>query len=62
MIITTECPICCGMGEIVTDWDRYLGQTVGDGDEAVRECPNCEGFGTVDCALDGTITMEVAHG
>ena len=62
MILTTECPVCCGNGEIVTDWERYLEPTAGNSDEAVAECPHCEGFGTVDCSPEVTITMEAAHG
>lgn len=49
MIIGTDCPGCCGNGEIVTDWDRYLHGHPGDkGDEAVADCPRCLGTGVVD--------------
>jgi len=41
------CERCCGNGEIVTDWDRYLKPRTGDvGDESVAECPDCNGEGT----------------
>lgn len=40
------CERCQGNGEIVTDWDRYLNSHEGDiGDEAVAECPDCNGSG-----------------
>ena len=40
------CETCCGNGEIVTDWDRYLDPEPRDkGDEAVAECPDCNGKG-----------------
>ena len=43
------CEECQGNGEIVTDWDRYLSPHKGDiGDEAVAECPVCDGTGVVD--------------
>lgn len=43
------CERCQGNGEIVTDWDRYRHPHDGDkGDEAVAECPDCNGIGTVD--------------
>lgn len=42
----SDCPRCCGNGEIVTDWDRYLHPRTGDvGDEAVADCPDCDGTG-----------------
>lgn len=42
------CPRCQGNGEIVTEWDRYLKGKADDvGDEAVAECPNCDGTGRV---------------
>lgn len=52
---TTDCPTergmcerCQGNGEIVIDWDRYLDPHDGDvGDEAVAECPDCNGDGFV---------------
>lgn len=44
-----DCPRCCGNGEIVTDWNRYLCAEDGDtGDEAVSECPDCDGSGQVE--------------
>ena len=43
-----QCECCQGNGEIVTDWDRYLHAHDGDqGDEAVAECPDCNGTGRV---------------
>lgn len=36
-----RCERCQGNGEIVTDWDQYLHPT--SGDEAVAECPDCDG-------------------
>lgn len=37
-----------GNGEIVTDWERYRHPHDGDvGDEAVAECPDCNGEGTI---------------
>lgn len=52
---TADCPTergmcerCQGNGEIVIDWDRYLDPHDGDvGDEAVAECPDCNGEGFV---------------
>lgn len=44
----TRCDRCQGNGEIVTDWDRYLhgmGTPKGGEDEAVIECPDCDGTG-----------------
>lgn len=42
----TRCERCQGNGEIVTDWDRYLQPLPEDiGDEAVAECPDCDGRG-----------------
>lgn len=41
------CQTCQGNGEIVTDWERYLHAHKGDiGDEAVAECPDCNGQGS----------------
>lgn len=43
------CGRCCGNGEIVTDWERYLKPLNGDvGDEAVAECPDCDGYGVIE--------------
>ena len=40
------CERCQGNGEIVTDWDRYIHLLNGDvGDEAVADCPDCDGTG-----------------
>jgi hypothetical protein len=40
------CERCQGNGEIVTDWERYRHPHEGDvGDEAVAECPDCNGEG-----------------
>lgn len=51
---TDTCQTCQGNGEIVTNWARYLHAHEGDkGDEAVAECPDCSGEGTVD-ALPAT--------
>lgn len=42
------CQRCQGNGEIVTDWDRYRTPHNGDvGDEAVAECPDCDGAGVI---------------
>lgn len=43
-----ECKTCRGNGEIVTDWDRYLGpaQPGDQGDEGTADCPDCDGQGT----------------
>ena len=37
------CDRCQGNGEVVTDWERYLHSQPGD--EAVAECPDCDGVG-----------------
>lgn len=43
------CKRCQGNGEIVTDWNRYLKPRAGDvGDEAVADCPDCCGYGSLD--------------
>lgn len=40
------CKTCQGNGEIVTDWERYLHGRTGDtGDEAIADCPDCDGRG-----------------
>jgi Lar family restriction alleviation protein len=46
-----QCERCQGNGEIVTDWERYRHPREGDvGDEAVAECPNCNGDGEVEAS------------
>jgi DnaJ-class molecular chaperone len=42
------CQTCQGNGEVVTDWNAYLGvdQPMSD---AVAECPDCCGAGYIDC-------------
>lgn len=50
-----DCETCQDNGEVVTDWSRYLHSHEGDkGDEAVAECPDCDGTGKVahPCASD----------
>ena len=43
-----QCERCQGNGEIVTDWERYRHPHDGDvGDEAVAECPDCNGEGAI---------------
>lgn len=43
-----RCSRCQGNGEIVRNWKRYQHPRAGDkGDEAVAECPDCDGTGTV---------------
>lgn len=40
------CTRCAGNGEIVIDHERYLHAHEGDvGDEAVDDCPDCDGSG-----------------
>lgn len=47
------CGRCQGNGEIVTDWERYLHAHDGDkGDEAVADCPDCDGSGKVEQSSD----------
>nr|DAQ12786.1 MAG TPA: protein of unknown function (DUF5351) [Caudoviricetes sp.] len=50
----TDCKRCAGNGEIVTDWDRYLGapQPRDQGDEGTTDCPDCDGTGKVDVTED----------
>lgn len=55
-----DCETCCGSGEIVTDWERYKHPHEGDvGDEAVAECPDCDGNGKIEApslaAQDGLV-------
>lgn len=46
--VTIQCDTCQGNGEIVADWERYMHAHDGDkGDEAVSECPDCNGTGEV---------------
>ena len=53
------CQMCQGNGEVVTDWDRYLHAHPGDiGDEAVAECPDCDGCGKTPAALKPFIPQE----
>lgn len=48
-----QCERCQGNGEIVTDWDRYKHPQHDDvGDEAVAECPDCDGIGRVPVTAD----------
>ncbi len=55
------CDRCCGNGEIVIDWDRYLKPLDGDiGDEAVRECSDCDGYGFVDDMGEGCEQTQTA--
>lgn len=43
------CETCQGNGEIVTNWKRYLHPRPDDiGDEAVKECPDCNGKGRIE--------------
>lgn len=56
------CDRCQGNGEIVTDWERYRHPHDGDvGDEAVAECPDCNGEGyraARSCLLDKPEAVE----
>jgi hypothetical protein len=46
--LTETCERCQGNGEIVTDWERYRHPHENDvGDEAVAECPDCNGEGEI---------------
>ena len=43
------CKTCQGNGEVVTDWERYKHPKRADvGDEAVAQCPDCDGKGIVE--------------
>lgn len=44
-----SCKPCAGNGEVVTDWDRYLGAPEpGDqGGEGTTDCPTCGGHGSL---------------
>lgn len=46
--MTNHCETCQGNGEIVTDWDRYLGETDDVGDGGYLDCPDCDGTGECD--------------
>ena len=60
--MTETCTTCQGNGEIVTDWERYLHALPGDvGDEAVSECPDCDGAGHLESA-HSTTTLAPHHG
>lgn len=50
----TDCKTCRGNGEIVTDWERYLGPPEpGDqGDEGTADCPDCDGIGKVEAPAE----------
>lgn len=40
------CEKCQGNGELVTDWVRYLhGPLDENGEDAVEDCPDCDGTG-----------------
>ena len=41
------CTRCMGNGEIVTDWDAYLHPPKDATEEAVADCPDCDGTGHV---------------
>lgn len=57
---TEVCERCQGNGEIVTNWERYRHPYEGDvGDEAVAECPDCDGIGKVS-AQDGWKIVPIA--
>lgn len=48
------CERCNGTGEIITNWERYVHPLPGDkGDEAVADCPDCDGRGHFDITEDG---------
>lgn len=55
------CQRCQGNGEIVTDWERYRHPNEGDvGDEAVAECPDCNGVGSVTVPTpDGAVAVSM---
>ena len=58
----TQCPKCAGNGEIVTDWERYLHARPDDlGDEAVADCPECDGTGALDDGDDFDPEAENQH-
>lgn len=49
-----SCDRCMGNGELVTDWERYRHPRAGDvGDEAVKECPACNGYGEIEDEQEG---------
>ena len=41
------CTRCMGNGEIVTDWDTYLHPPKDATEDAVADCPDCDGTGHV---------------
>lgn len=44
-----QCETCCGNGDIIMDWGRYLHSYPDDaGDEAVANCPDCDGSGYIE--------------
>lgn len=44
-LVHETCARCQGNGEIIVDWEIYLH---GNNDEkAIRECPDCDGTGTI---------------
>lgn len=49
------CERCQGNGEIVIDWNLYLhgrdGRAVDE--EAVTECPDCDGLGAIEECTNG---------
>ncbi|MCZ7929495.1 hypothetical protein [Agrobacterium pusense] len=56
---TETCQRCQGNGEIVTDWERYRHPHANDvGDEAVAECPDCDGFGNVSAQVQDVAGAE----
>lgn len=52
---TLTCERCQGNGEIVIDWNLYLhgrdGRAVDE--EAVTECPDCDGLGAIEEPANG---------
>lgn len=45
--LSETCTRCMGNGEIVTDWDAYLHPPKDATEEAVADCPDCDGTGHV---------------
>lgn len=57
---SAACNRCQGNGEIVTDWSRYTNPHQGDtGEEALSECPDCDGKGVVPSEAPSTIPADV---